>query len=108
MCNLIGHAVQQALTRRGFIAASAVGASLIAPMTCSAGARSAGRRKPSLDWSLASPPPTSIICLNAIFAAATYRDHRNHCHFAESALPFHRSLEAHESPQRIFTIARPA
>jgi ribonuclease BN (tRNA processing enzyme) len=36
MCNLIGHAVQQALTRRGFIAGSAVGASLIAPMLCSA------------------------------------------------------------------------
>jgi ribonuclease BN (tRNA processing enzyme) len=36
MCNLIGHAIQQALTRRGFIAGSAVGASLIAPMICSA------------------------------------------------------------------------
>src|SRR5258707_15708101 len=36
MCNLIGHAIQQALTRRGFIAGSAVGASLIAPMMCSA------------------------------------------------------------------------
>ena len=36
MCNLIGHAVRQALTRRGFIAGSAVGASLIAPMMCSA------------------------------------------------------------------------
>jgi ribonuclease BN (tRNA processing enzyme) len=36
MCNLVGHAIQQALTRRGFIARSAVGASLIAPMMCSA------------------------------------------------------------------------
>jgi len=36
MSNLIGHAVRQALTRRGFIAGSAVGASLIAPMMCSA------------------------------------------------------------------------
>src|SRR5437899_7750998 len=36
MCNLIGLAVRQALTRRGFIAGSAVGASLIAPMMCSA------------------------------------------------------------------------
>lgn len=36
MCNLIGHAIQQALTRRGFIAGSAVGASLISPMMCSA------------------------------------------------------------------------
>jgi ribonuclease BN (tRNA processing enzyme) len=36
MCNLIGHAVQHALTRRGFIAGSAVGASLIAPMMCDA------------------------------------------------------------------------
>jgi hypothetical protein len=36
MCNLIGCAVQQALTRRGFIAGSALGASLIAPMMCSA------------------------------------------------------------------------
>ena len=36
MCNLIGHAVRQALTRRGFIAGSAVGASLISPMMCSA------------------------------------------------------------------------
>ena len=36
MCNLIGHAIEQALTRRGFIAGSAVGASLIAPMMCSA------------------------------------------------------------------------
>ena len=34
MSNLIGHAVRQALTRRGFIAGSAV--SLIAPMMCSA------------------------------------------------------------------------
>jgi hypothetical protein len=31
MCYLIGHAIEQALTRRGFIAGSAVGASLIAP-----------------------------------------------------------------------------
>jgi hypothetical protein len=29
-------------------------------------------------------------------------------HFAESALPFHRSLEAHESPQRMLTVARSA
>jgi hypothetical protein len=36
MCNLIELAVRQALTRRGFIAGSAVGASLIAPMMCSA------------------------------------------------------------------------
>jgi ribonuclease BN (tRNA processing enzyme) len=36
MCNLIGLAVRHALTRRGFIAGSAVGASLIAPMMCSA------------------------------------------------------------------------
>ena len=36
MCNLIGHAVRQGLTRRGFIAGSAVGASLIAPMMRSA------------------------------------------------------------------------
>jgi ribonuclease BN (tRNA processing enzyme) len=36
MCNLIGCAVQQALTRRGFIAGSAIGASLIAPLMCSA------------------------------------------------------------------------
>ena len=36
MCYLIGPAIQQALTRRGFIAGSAVGASLIAPMICSA------------------------------------------------------------------------
>src|SRR6478736_5413119 len=36
MCYLIGHAIEQALTRRGFIAGSAVGASLIAPMMCSA------------------------------------------------------------------------
>jgi ribonuclease BN (tRNA processing enzyme) len=35
MC-MIGHAVQQALTRRGFIHGSAPGASLIAPMMCSA------------------------------------------------------------------------
>ncbi len=36
MCSLIGHAFRQALTRRGFIAGSAVGASLISPMMCSA------------------------------------------------------------------------
>jgi ribonuclease BN (tRNA processing enzyme) len=36
MCNLINHAIQQALTRRGFIAGSAAGASLMAPMMCSA------------------------------------------------------------------------
>jgi ribonuclease BN (tRNA processing enzyme) len=36
MCNLINRAIQQALTRRGFIAGSAAGASLIAPMICSA------------------------------------------------------------------------
>ena len=35
MCNLIGLAVRQALTRRGFIAGSVAGASLMAPM-CSA------------------------------------------------------------------------
>jgi ribonuclease BN (tRNA processing enzyme) len=42
MCNLIGHAVRQALTRRGFIAGSAVGASLVAPMMCSAVAGDGG------------------------------------------------------------------
>ncbi|WP_456756760.1 MBL fold metallo-hydrolase [Bradyrhizobium sp. USDA 4011] len=36
MCNLIGLAVRHALTRRGFVAGSAAGASLIAPMMCSA------------------------------------------------------------------------
>lgn len=36
MCNLVGLAIRQALTRRGFIAGSAAGASLIAPMMCSA------------------------------------------------------------------------
>src|SRR4051794_29701825 len=36
MCTLINRAIQQALTRRGFIAGSAAGASLIAPMMCSA------------------------------------------------------------------------
>src|SRR5690349_1983710 len=36
MCYLIGHAIEQALTRRGFIVGSAVGASQIGPMMCSA------------------------------------------------------------------------
>ena len=36
MSNLIGLAVRQALTRRGFIAGSAAGAGLLAPMMCSA------------------------------------------------------------------------
>ena len=36
MCYLIGHAIEQALTRRGFIAGSAVGVSQIGPMMCSA------------------------------------------------------------------------
>ena len=36
MCYLIGHAIEQALTRRGFIAGSAAGASQMAPMMCSA------------------------------------------------------------------------
>src|SRR3954452_10684936 len=46
MCNLIGHAVRQALTRRGFIAGSAVGASLIAPMMCSAVTGTGGLAQP--------------------------------------------------------------
>src|SRR3954467_11603974 len=36
MCNLIGHAIQQALTRRGFLAGSAAGAGLLGPMMCTA------------------------------------------------------------------------
>jgi len=36
MCNLMGLAVRQALTRRGFIAGSAAGASLLGPIICSA------------------------------------------------------------------------
>jgi ribonuclease BN (tRNA processing enzyme) len=36
MCNLINRAIQQAITRRGFIAGSAAGAGLLAPMMCSA------------------------------------------------------------------------
>jgi hypothetical protein len=36
MCYLIGHAIEQALTRRGLIAGSIAGASLMAPMMCSA------------------------------------------------------------------------
>jgi ribonuclease BN (tRNA processing enzyme) len=36
MCNLIGHAIQQALTRRGFLAGSAAGAGLFGPMMCTA------------------------------------------------------------------------
>jgi ribonuclease BN (tRNA processing enzyme) len=36
MCNLIGLAVRHALTRRSFIAGSAVGASLVGPMMCAA------------------------------------------------------------------------
>jgi ribonuclease BN (tRNA processing enzyme) len=36
MCNLIGHAIQQALTRRGFLTGSAAGAGLLGPMMCTA------------------------------------------------------------------------
>ena len=43
MCNLINRAIQQALTRRGFIAGSAAGASLIGPMLCSAAAGDGSR-----------------------------------------------------------------
>src|SRR4029079_14460344 len=36
MCNLLNRAIQQALTRRGFIAGSAAGAGVLGPMICSA------------------------------------------------------------------------
>jgi hypothetical protein len=42
MCNLIGRAVQQALTRRGFIAGSAFGASLIEPFDVLRGRKPTG------------------------------------------------------------------
>ena len=42
MCNLINRAIRQALTRRGFIAGSAAGVGLIAPMMCSAVADGGG------------------------------------------------------------------